>query len=125
MEVKASVPQPPPKDGGIEVTPKLIEWMKSVEGMDDEIKRDMIALIMQRDAYGLGKYKTRLKTDNGRNQCEDARQELGDFIQYIFACILEKRDGPEVERLIMDAMVMTGFLYTKWIEMKKGMTDSS
>lgn len=116
---KASVPEPPPKGGEIEVTPKIIEWIQCMDILDEHIKRDLITLIKERSKYGFDKYNTKLRTNNGRNQYEDARQEFGDFIHYVFACILEERDDSKIGELLLSAMITSGLLYTQWGIMKR------
>lgn len=112
----ASIPEPPPQPGKEQVTPKLIDAIKK-SNLGTEMKKYLISLVQARDAYGFGKYKTHLETFNGRNMLTDAEQELGDFLQYGYACILEKRKDPEIERLFLDMLTIGGFLHTEWTEM--------
>ena len=80
----ASKPEPPPKKSGIEVTPLLIEWMK-----EKEVSNTAIELIKSRREYGLAKYGQGLMTEDGRNTSEDAIQELGDLLQYLYKAKLQ------------------------------------
>jgi hypothetical protein len=76
MESKS---EPPPKPCGYIVPDQLIEFIKS-HGNDQQL----IELIQQRDAFGRKKYGQPLMSEDGRNGIEDARQELGDLLQYAF-----------------------------------------
>ena len=80
----ASKPEPPPKKLGVEVTPLLIEYMKKGEASDMAI-----SLIKARHEYGLAKYGQGLMTEDGRNTAEDAIQELGDLLQYLYKAKLQ------------------------------------
>ena len=117
-DVKASVPEPPPVDGDIEVTPKLIEWIRGLDA-PPEMKDGMTRLVLARSEFGFKKYKKRLMTKNGRNQKEDAKQELGDFLQYVFACILEERIDDEVGTMLLQSVSICGSLYCEWMRMRK------
>ena len=72
-------------DKGIEVTPKLLEWLNE-NGYSDNIKQ----LIEARRLYGLKKYGQSLMTEDGRNTLEDARQEAGDLLQYLYKAVLQE-----------------------------------
>jgi len=86
-----SVPEPPPKPNGEDVTPKLIDWItEQVLPMDTITKT--VELIKARDYYGFSKYGQHLKTNDGRNTVEDAIQELGDLIQYLYKAKLNGED---------------------------------
>ena len=80
--MSASVPEPTPVKNGDEVTPLLISYIETV--YPQEHNQHLISLIMQRHQFGMEKYGQPLMTKDGRNGIEDARQELGDLIQYIF-----------------------------------------
>jgi hypothetical protein len=80
METNIGIrPQPDPKDEGIEVTPKLIEFIK-----ENSKCQVLETLIKNRYEYGLKKYGQSLKTGDLRNTIEDAFQELGDLLQYLY-----------------------------------------
>lgn len=86
----SSVPEPPPKVAGIPVTPNLIEWLKS---FDDS--KYVIDLINQRYMFGLEKYGQCLMSEDGRNTIEDARQEAGDLLQYLYKGYLQNIEDYE------------------------------
>jgi hypothetical protein len=83
---RASKPEPPPLNKGIPVTTELLKWLE-----EGGYKRS-IDLIIERDTYGIKKYGQRLMTQDGRNSIEDARQELGDAMQYIYKAKLNDED---------------------------------
>jgi hypothetical protein len=96
-----SVPEPAPKPKGEIVPDKLIEWLQ------DNIPRrtyiintnDMIDLIKERDEFGRKKYGQPLMSQDGRNTIEDARQELGDLMQYIYKAKLNGEDLSSIRNL--------------------------
>jgi hypothetical protein len=85
-DVGASKPEPPPLNKGIPVTTELLEWLHK-GGHEGSMN-----LIIERDTYGINKYGQRLMTQDGRNSIEDARQELGDAMQYIYKAKLNKEN---------------------------------
>ena len=80
---------------GEEVTPLLISWLKR-NTLNTAERQEVIELIHQRDEYGIQKYGQRLMTGDGRDTLEDARQEFGDLIQYIFKA---KLNGESTKQL--------------------------
>lgn len=84
LRLRASQPEPPPTGNGELVTPPLVE---ALEGHPD-----LQALVNERDAFGRSKYGTGLRCHNGRDPLEDARQELGDLLQYLWQAMMEGRD---------------------------------
>lgn len=84
LHLRASQPEPPPTGNGELVTPPLLAALRD--------HPDLRALVAARDAFGQSKYGTGLRCHNGRNPLEDARQELGDLLQYLWQALLEGRD---------------------------------
>lgn len=99
-----SVPQPPPKSGGILVTPILVAYLTE-NGYDEAAK-----LVQERDAFGKLKYKQGLMTDDGRDVVEDARQELGDLLQYAFSARFQGRSLKPL-RALLPALIGVLVLY--------------
>lgn len=111
--VLPSVPEPPPKGGEVSVTQTLLALLKHPSAVGDlsymlpgeepskirSMLEEATQLIGERRAYGMDKYGTELKTKNGRNACEDARQELGDAMQYVFQAKLEGLDVAPLRNL--------------------------
>lgn len=89
-----SVPEPPPVPKGQIVPDKLIEFLTlSKEHLQERsdllVHTDaLIALIKDRDTFGRAKYGQPLMSEDGRNGIEDAKQELGDLLQYLLKCKL-------------------------------------
>lgn len=84
LGLKPSQPEPPPTGNGDLVTPSLTEALADYP--------ELAALVSARDAFGRAKYGTGLRTNNGRDPIEDARQELGDLLQYVWQAKMEVRD---------------------------------
>lgn len=89
--------QPPPVKKGEVVTDSLIKYL---ETLNDYSSKKAIELVKARDAFGRAKYGQPLMTDDGRDHVEDALQELGDLLQYIWACRMQGRDTKGIEVLI-------------------------
>lgn len=103
-----SVPEPPPKDEGEAVTPRLIRWLvEHVDGRDDDWDfYDAIQLVRQRHAYGLAKYGQPLKTGDGRDTIEDARQEAGDLLQYLWKARMQGLNLSQFRGLLRVALAI-------------------
>lgn len=117
-EVKASVPEPPPHEGKELVTPKLIHFLENKCNFSDKTRKFLVNLVKERDEYGKGKYKGGLKTFNGRRMEKDAKQEIGDFLQYMYACIMEENTSEEIDKLLKRSIMAIGSLAQEWQEMK-------
>src|ERR1700691_3611150 len=57
-----SIPEPPPINAGVEVTPELKAW---IERQDIENKEEMLQLVTMRYNYGMNKYGQPLMTLDG------------------------------------------------------------
>jgi len=79
-----SVPQPEPSGSGVLVAPSLFSRLTGHSALQ--------ALVVERVTFGLAKYGRPLHTCNGRDPEEDARQEVGDLLQYLEQASLEGRD---------------------------------
>ena len=121
--VSASVPEPPPVVGGEVVPDVLINYLtlfkeenktavsneiqeRFIKGMDG-----LVTLVQQRDAFGRAKYGQPLMSEDGRNGIEDAKQELGDLLQYLMKCQL----GSELVSDEDKNLFITGFVVAKQI----------
>jgi len=89
-----SNPEPPPKNEGINIPSVLITWLKFRSGSEDAVK-----LIESRDRYGLEKYGQHLMSKDGRNDIIDAKQELGDLMQYVMKAKINKKNLSEIRKL--------------------------
>jgi hypothetical protein len=69
-----------------------LKWLEEKE-TPDHLKE----LIKARHEYGLKKYGQGLMSEDGRNTMEDARQEAGDLLQYLFKATLQPRRPPVEE----------------------------
>lgn len=90
-----SLPEPSPKDAGEPVTPALVAWIQA-QGLDEQTKREVIAGIEERSAFGAEKYGQVLMSLDGRDSVNDAVQELIDALQYIQAARMK---GQSLDRL--------------------------
>lgn len=91
----ASIPEPPPVRRGVEVTPLIINWLEK-DGAPDHVKE----LISARHQYGQG-----LMSDDGRDTMEEARQEAGDLLQYLFKAIVRPERIPSVDLNDIEAVL--------------------
>jgi len=101
-----SKPEPPPACEGDPVTIKLIDWInqnqipsKTKPSFGRKQASAAIKLIEERDEYGFKKYGQHLMTKDGRNTIEDARQEFGDLLQYIYKAKLNGEDIEPIREL--------------------------
>jgi hypothetical protein len=96
----ASKPEPAPLNEGEPVTPLLLDWLaeqaKNASGVAAVLFEDVATLIKKRDAFGRLKYGQPLRLNDGRNTVEDAEQEAGDLLQYLFKAY---KNGEDVRRL--------------------------
>ena len=95
-----SQPEPPPLNKGQNVPSQLIKWLKQESFFRRQTRAKAIKLIEERDAFGFKKYSQHLMTEDGRNSIEDARQELGDLLQYLFKAHLNGEDNEPVRSLL-------------------------
>lgn len=91
---------PPPVNKGIIVPEKLIEWINQQSVLSDDIKTTTINLIQSRNDFGVEKYGQPLMTQDGRRTMQDAMEELGDLMQYIFKAKLNNEDTTEIKQLL-------------------------
>ena len=75
--VRASVPEPPPVERGVPVTPVLVGFLR-----DRGAPAEVVVAVLARDAFGREKYGQPLMSEDGRDPVEDCRQELADGLQY-------------------------------------------
>jgi hypothetical protein len=92
---RASVPEPPPVPRGEVVPVHLIAELSRIRdyaAADSPViarrLNELIVLVEERNAFGVAKYGQPLMTNDGRNGLEDARQELGDLLQYVCKCAM-------------------------------------
>lgn len=95
----SSEPEPPPVEAGLAVTPVLLDWLVS-NGGDNGHWHEAQQLIRARALFGLRKYGQGLMTDDGRDTIEDARQELGDLLQYVMSARMQGLDLGPIRRLL-------------------------
>lgn len=96
---RVSRPEPDPQYSGQAVTPILVARLK-------ELRCDtaLIELIEARDAFGRQKYGQPLMSNDGRDGVEDAKQELGDLLQYCQKCVMAKQDTGELKALLVASL---------------------
>lgn len=92
----SSIPEPPPKPHGVVVPDALIKYLKENHSQEGT---SLIGLVQERNAFGMAKYGQPLMSQDGRNGVEDARQEAGDLLQYIYKVHLTG-DKEGVEKLV-------------------------
>lgn len=90
-----SKPEPDPILCGEPVPERLISFLQSSD-IDENVLISAVNLIKSRDAFGRDKYGQPLMSKDGRDEIEDAMQELGDLMQYAFKA---KMNGRPLDRL--------------------------
>ena len=98
--MKKSKPAPSPKRLG-EVIPKSRIIFFQNSKIEESIKTKLIELIMERDAFGREKYGQPLMSMDGRDTIEDARQEIGDLLQYTHKAIVNGEDLEPIRELVL------------------------
>lgn len=79
--VSESVPEPPPQPRGVVIPDALCTH---IQLQQPYAWQALLQLVLERDAFGRKKYGQPLMSEDGRNGLEDARQELGDLLQYTY-----------------------------------------
>jgi hypothetical protein len=117
---KASIPEPPPVPRSIIVPDALLGFLDNAQ-LVDKLSHEVSAtlskfsdLVKERNAFGIAKYGQPLYSEDGRNGIEDARQELGDLLQYVFKVSLQKerqytvQEKQDLLNMIKTAVVFDG-----------------
>ena len=99
-----SKPEPPPKDEGYIVSTELIKFIRKKCTSPEYIREKAIELIKERDCFGYKKYGQHLRTKDGRDDIEDARQEIGDLMQYLFKAKMNYKKTTEISELVLVLM---------------------
>lgn len=116
-----SIPEPPPVPNGEIVPDKLIASIEYMDKFTPDPKVSaqlvkLIELVKERSNFGIAKYGQPLMSEDGRNGIEDARQELGDLIQYCFKIKMQKNKNPEeiqeFLKLVKTAMVVINYIFS-------------
>lgn len=90
--MNARTPEPPPSGDGELVSMSLLVAL--------ECHPELHQLVLERDAFGRSKYGTGLRCCNGRDALNDARQEIGDCLQYLWQARMEGKEiGAELDML--------------------------
>lgn len=112
-KIPISVPEPMPKNEGISITPLVLDWLRNRNF------NSTTELIYERHNYGLQKYGQELMSNDGRNEIEDARQELGDLLQYLTKAKVNKCDLKEVKAQLDEPLQAVIKLYQELIAEEK------
>lgn len=119
--MKGSVPEPPPVPKGQVVPEKLIQTILNMKeySTNPEVTEQLdrlVQLVKERNAFGMEKYKQPLYSEDGRNGIEDARQELGDLLQYAQKIKMQKGNDPEAVleflKLVKTASVVINYIFS-------------
>ena len=109
-----SIPEPSPINQGEQVTTKLIEFIESLKDKapnytsfqnnfdipSKDTLDEIIQIIKLRDEFGFKKYGQHLMTGDKRNSINDALQEFGDLIQYLYKAKLNNEDISHIKKYI-------------------------
>ena len=109
---KASTPQPPPIDEGIDVGASLEAtltrlYLFGADASTAPTIHDALELVQERRAFGLAKYGQPLRTEDGRDGIEDLRQELGDALMYTHKLYLTDRLTAEQHKALILHLITT------------------
>jgi hypothetical protein len=96
----AVTPEPPPTGKGTDASYALIHQL-IMDSADNERTGLVMDLVRRRD-FGIAKYGTPLRTNNGRDHIKDAYQEALDLMVYLKAASLE---GNEVATDLLDDVI--------------------
>jgi hypothetical protein len=77
---------------------------------------ELIVLVQERNAFGVTKYGQPLMTRDGRNGLEDARQELGDLLQYVCKCAMVGPDDKEELVSFIDLVATALFVMRRLVK---------
>lgn len=88
-----------PINRGISVPDKLVTWIKTTD-LPQNTKDKAIDLVLTRDTFGCEKYGQSLMTKDGRITVQDALEELGDLLQYLYKAKLNNEDMTKVKELV-------------------------
>ena len=98
--MKKSKPEPAPKRLGEIIPESLIIFFQNSK-LEESLKNKLIELIMERDIFGREKYGQPLMSMDGRDTVEDARQEIGDLLQYTHKAIINGEDLGPIKELVL------------------------
>lgn len=93
-----SEPEPPPVPRGVVVYDRACQFLDQLQAVKSPAVLGLLELLQQRHNFGMKKYHQPLTTDDGRDDLEDARQELGDLFMYACKCRLNHRDVNELRQ---------------------------
>ena len=129
MQGKKSVPEPPPVPKGEIVPDKLIKILSQMSeySANPEVKAklaELSDLIEERNNFVIEKYGQPLYSEDGRNSIEDARQELGDLLQYVCKIKMQKHKDPEeiqeFLKLVKTGLVVINYIFSYFGEIRTG-----
>lgn len=105
-----SIPEPDPVMEGVCVPEALIQFIQQDNNGLTEFTElapyadKLVQLVRDRDTFGRSKYGQPLMSKDGRSGVEDAKQELGDLLQYLFKCALNGEENlEELEMMVLCA----------------------
>ena len=90
--------QPSPRVLGQVIPDLLIAFLEGKNTM--RAFDSVIQLIQERDAFGRAKYGQPLMSEDGRDGVQDAKEELGDLMQYAFKAMLNQRDVTDLREMV-------------------------
>ncbi len=95
-----SEPEPAPVPKGIVVYEKACKWIDAFYPEKTKEVLGFLELLQKRYNYGKKKYSQPLMTDDGRDDIEDALQELGDLFVYTFKARLNSHDTAPIRAYV-------------------------
>lgn len=86
---------------------ELIEVIHNHKMLSNPDKARLVELIRQRDALGRQRYGQPLMSNDGRSGVQDAKEELGDLLQYAMKCRLNgTEDLEELKELLRTTVIV-------------------
>ena len=95
-----SEPEPAPVPQGVVVYEEACKWIDAFYPDKSEEVLGFLELLQKRYNYGKEKYTQPLMTDDGRDDIEDAFQELGDLFLYLFKARLNSHDTDPIQEYV-------------------------
>lgn len=102
-----SEPEPAPVPQGVVVYDEACQWIDQIYPEKNAEVLGFLELLQKRHNFGQKKYKQPLMTDDGRDDVEDAMQELGDLFLYAYKARLNHLNLDDVREyaIILQALL--------------------
>lgn len=106
-QLAAATAEPMPSGEGEPVTEALVEELRRDWGRTPETL-DIVHALTKRSEFGLSKYGTVLRVNNGRDCVNDLEQELLDALQYLKQARMEGKKIPR--RILVELRMLSEYV---------------